>query len=115
LGFALFPFCFFLPSFSQATVITVAHRLNTVVDCDRVMVLDAGALIEFDAPRSLVSREGSRFSQLLADTGARSARHLTAVALSVPLRVDEAGEEKGEGAAEEEAMEADWSLQTVVV
>ena len=33
------------------TVITIAHRLNTIMDYDKVMVLGAGSLLEFDAPQ----------------------------------------------------------------
>src|SRR5438270_10083061 len=40
--------------FSHCTVITVAHRLNTIIDMDRVLVLDAGQVVEFDEPYILL-------------------------------------------------------------
>ena len=50
--------------FAQATVITIAHRLNTVMDCDRIMVLDAGRLVEFDRPTVLLRRSQGAFAAL---------------------------------------------------
>ncbi len=41
-------------SFRQCTVLTIAHRLDTIADYDRVMVLDAGCVAEFDSPAALL-------------------------------------------------------------
>jgi len=41
-------------AFRRCTVLTIAHRLDTIADCDRVMVLAAGRVAEFDAPAALM-------------------------------------------------------------
>ncbi|KAL3254641.1 hypothetical protein MRX96_054165 [Rhipicephalus microplus] len=53
--------------FADCTIITIAHRLNTVLDYDRIMVLDRGQIVEFDAPRDLLKQETSVFYQLAKD------------------------------------------------
>lgn len=44
--------------FKGRTVIAVAHQLNTILDFDRVMVMDSGQLIETGSPKDLLAREG---------------------------------------------------------
>lgn len=45
--------------FKYQTIITIAHKLDTVIDYDKIAFLDNGRVIEFEAPKSLLSREGS--------------------------------------------------------
>ena len=48
--------------FREATVLIIAHRLHSIMDCDRVLVLDKGQVVEFDAPQALLSKgEGQSF------------------------------------------------------
>lgn len=49
--------------FKDFTVITIAHRLRSILGSDRIAVLEAGELVEFDSPDALLSRE-SRFKAL---------------------------------------------------
>ncbi|CAI2361540.1 unnamed protein product [Moneuplotes crassus] len=47
--------------FEDSTVITIAHRLNTIMESDRILVLDKGQLAEFDSPRTLLENPDSIF------------------------------------------------------
>ncbi|MED6282695.1 Canalicular multispecific organic anion transporter 2 [Characodon lateralis] len=44
--------------FEDCTVFTIAHRLNTIMDYTRVLVLDKGQIAEFDTPTNLISKRG---------------------------------------------------------
>ncbi|RDW93046.1 ABC transporter, integral membrane type 1 [Aspergillus mulundensis] len=50
--------------FASHTILSVLHRLRYIHRYDKVAVLDAGNLVEFDSPQVLLEREGSRFGQL---------------------------------------------------
>ena len=50
--------------FKDSTVITIAHRLNTIMDYDKVLVLDGGRVAEFDTPKVLI-RNGGPFSEMV--------------------------------------------------
>ncbi|XP_073399008.1 multidrug resistance-associated protein 1 [Dendrobates tinctorius] len=54
--------------FEDCTVITIAHRLNTIMDYTRVMVLDRGQIVEFDSPSNLLKRKGI-FYNMAKDSG----------------------------------------------
>ncbi|KAK4639330.1 ATP-binding cassette glutathione S-conjugate transporter ycf1 [Podospora bellae-mahoneyi] len=46
------------PLFANRTIITVAHRINTILDSDRVVVLERGEVVEFDTPERLIEKRG---------------------------------------------------------
>jgi ABC-type multidrug transport system fused ATPase/permease subunit len=48
-------------------MMTIAHRLNTIMGCDKVMVLSFGMLAEFDTPRNLMRDENSEFNKFLRE------------------------------------------------
>eukprot|EP00770_Monocercomonoides_exilis_P016346 MONOS_16300.1-p1 / transcript=MONOS_16300.1 / gene=MONOS_16300 / organism=Monocercomonoides_exilis_PA203 / gene_product=Multidrug Resistance Associated Protein (MRP) / transcript_product=Multidrug Resistance Associated Protein (MRP) / location=Mono_scaffold01629:720-2912(-) / protein_length=731 / sequence_SO=supercontig / SO=protein_coding / is_pseudo=false len=56
-------------SFAGQTAIIIAHRLNTIVGCDRILVMDKGEAKELDTPQALIKDPKSLFSQLLAHSG----------------------------------------------
>jgi ABC-type multidrug transport system fused ATPase/permease subunit len=49
---------------SGALVITIAHRLKTIIDYDRILVLDAGEIVEFDKPKVLLAKVGGAFREM---------------------------------------------------
>lgn len=54
--------------FQHRTIITIAHRINTIMDSDRIVVLDRGSVAEFDTPSELIKREG-QFYTLAKEAG----------------------------------------------
>ncbi|KAI0066796.1 multidrug resistance-associated ABC transporter [Artomyces pyxidatus] len=55
--------------FADSTILTIAHRLRTVIDYNRVMLLDEGRIVEFDSPATLLSDSNSKFYALCKATG----------------------------------------------
>jgi len=58
--------------FSEATVITIAHRITSVLDSDMVLLLDNGVAVERDTPARLLEDKSSLFSKLVAEYTMRS-------------------------------------------
>ncbi|GFR66633.1 LOW QUALITY PROTEIN: multidrug resistance-associated protein 1 [Elysia marginata] len=56
--------------FEDCTTLTIAHRIDTILNCDRVMVLDAGQIVEFDSPKTLLENETSWFFKMAKSAGA---------------------------------------------
>uniref|UniRef100_A0A674GTF1 ATP binding cassette subfamily C member 2 n=1 Tax=Taeniopygia guttata TaxID=59729 RepID=A0A674GTF1_TAEGU len=59
-------------AFADCTVLTIAHRLHTIMDSNRVMVLHAGQIVEFDSPEQLLMKQGI-FSAMAKDAGITAA------------------------------------------
>lgn len=53
--------------FKNCTVITVAHRINTIINSDKVMTMDSGKIVEYDNPETLRNKENSLFHKLLEE------------------------------------------------
>lgn len=56
-------------AFAENTIITIAHRLNTIIDYDKVIVLENGKLKEFDSPTALLSNKDSIFYSMAKESG----------------------------------------------
>ncbi|XP_030754743.1 probable multidrug resistance-associated protein lethal(2)03659 isoform X2 [Sitophilus oryzae] len=54
--------------FANCTIITIAHRLESILQCDRVMVLDDGCIAEFDSPQKLLENENGLFKSMIEVT-----------------------------------------------
>ncbi|XP_026323582.1 multidrug resistance-associated protein 4-like isoform X1 [Hyposmocoma kahamanoa] len=66
--------------FADCTVLTVAHRLNTIMDSDRVMVMDSGRLVEFDHPYKLLSNSEGYFTKMVKETSDKMSAQLFQIA-----------------------------------
>ncbi|KAL1490440.1 hypothetical protein ABEB36_013133 [Hypothenemus hampei] len=66
--------------FAKCTVLTIAHRLHTVMDSDKILVMDAGEAVEFDHPYILLQDPKGYLTELVRKTGAGTAAFLTKTA-----------------------------------
>lgn len=53
--------------FKDCTVLTIAHRLQTIIESDKILVLDAGQTAEFDSPQELLKDPNSHFTHLVEE------------------------------------------------
>ncbi|XP_043284651.1 probable multidrug resistance-associated protein lethal(2)03659 [Venturia canescens] len=67
--------------FENRTVLTIAHRLNTVMDNDRILLMDAGSVVEFDHPHILLQNTKSGYLyNMVQETGTSMAEALAEIA-----------------------------------
>ncbi|KAJ2946419.1 hypothetical protein O0L34_g12458 [Tuta absoluta] len=67
-------------AFASCTVLTIAHRLNTIMDSDRVLVMDKGKAVELDTPYALLSNPNSVFTFMVNETGDSMSKTLFEIA-----------------------------------
>jgi ABC-type multidrug transport system ATPase subunit len=67
-------------NFKELTVLTIAHRLNTIMEADKILVMDAGVVVEFGPPLALLERSEGHFTSLLRETGHESFKKLKKIA-----------------------------------
>ena len=66
--------------FQSCTVFTIAHRLQTVMDSNRILVLDDGKVMEFDSPGKLMENSDGYLFKLVNQTGPSEKKKLTQMA-----------------------------------
>jgi ABC-type multidrug transport system fused ATPase/permease subunit len=54
--------------FSDCTVLTIAHRIHTIADSTRIMVLDKGRVVEYESPENLMDQEDSIYRSLVEES-----------------------------------------------
>lgn len=101
--------------FANCTRLTIAHRLNTVITSDRILVLDKGLVAEFDTPKALLSNEKSLFTELVNQTGSANAKLLKNMVLgeSKPEEGNIKTEEKRESISVEQPKQESMPTQNV--
>jgi ATP-binding cassette subfamily C (CFTR/MRP) protein 4 len=62
--------------FHDSTLLVIAHRLDTVIDLDSVLVMGQGRVVEKDSAHALLTRPGSAFATLVEETGPANAKFL---------------------------------------
>lgn len=70
----------------HATIITIAHRLFSLVDYDKIMVMDEGVVAEFGTPDELLKTENGKFSELVEAMGPLSASHFKELVCAADAR-----------------------------
>jgi len=78
--------------FKDSTVIVVAHRLHTIIDCDQVLVIDEGRAVEQGSPAALLANKDGEFHRLVEATGPVTSKELHALALGKGKGGDEGGD-----------------------
>lgn len=73
--------------FAKCTVLTVAHRLDTIIASDKILVMSHGRAIEYDHPHILLEDEKSEFGRMVAASGKIKAEALRSAALSAYEKV----------------------------
>lgn len=69
--------------FKDCTVLTIAHRLHTVMDSDKLLVMDTGTVVEFNHPHLLLTNKSSHFYKMVEGTGYAMAKSLKTIAEEV--------------------------------
>lgn len=70
----------------DCTVLIIAHRLHTIMDCDKVLVMDAGRSVEYDHPYRLLQNKNGFLYSLVQKTGQGMNKHLTGLAKKVKIQ-----------------------------
>lgn len=66
--------------FPNCTILTIAHRIQSIIDSDRVLVMDGGRIIEFDTPYNLLQKSDGVFNDMVKAIGATESEKLFRIA-----------------------------------
>ena len=75
-------------AFKDCTVLTIAHRLHTIIDSDRILMLEQGEILEYGTPAELLSNVGGGFHSLVQDARSGNKRAGLKVTKSVAALLD---------------------------
>ena len=73
-------------AFSECTTLTIAHRLNTIMDSDKILFLDSGKVSEYDDPQTLLGNPSGDFSRLVEKTGKTQEKNLKRIASDAAMK-----------------------------
>ncbi|OMJ65547.1 hypothetical protein SteCoe_38017 [Stentor coeruleus] len=62
--------------FNECTLLIIAHRLRTVIDSDRILVVDKGRCGQYGTPKEIYVEEGSMFKAMIISTGPEESQYL---------------------------------------
>jgi len=100
--------------FKDCTVLTIAHRLHTIMDCDRILVLSDGNVVEFGQPYELLCDKSGVLTELAAQTGEASKDRLFEIARASYFDRINTNEDNGIDAVKQEENATAVSPQDVV-
>ncbi|KFH71738.1 hypothetical protein MVEG_02033 [Podila verticillata NRRL 6337] len=113
-------------NFADCTVLTIAHRLNTIIESDKVLVMDGGVVAEFGEPHKLLQDPNGIFAELVSHAGEAASKKLAMIAEDahkdrnngMDLVLEETENEKqeqedGQGAPAVVASKADNAVPTI--
>lgn len=75
-------------NFANCTVVTIAHRLSTVIDYDKILVMDAGKCVEFATPYELLKEDKGYFYNMVKQTGDASFQNFRLIAENVSSKLN---------------------------
>ena len=73
-------------NFPGVTMLIIAHRLETIIDLDKILVMDDGKCVEYDTAATLLERDASIFSSLVDATGPETSQKLRQTATAATAR-----------------------------
>ncbi|KAI7827693.1 hypothetical protein BC939DRAFT_87437 [Gamsiella multidivaricata] len=63
-------------NFANCTILMIAHRLNTIIECDKILVMEDGRVVEFEHPTKLIENKDGYFHSLVSQSGPDSVARL---------------------------------------